>query len=328
MKSTKNLKLILLISILVFIIGFYKVNFTSPSEESSTKQQFSPSFIKTMQPTDDNYEENDYYYEAYNLSSYIGIALYSIDGYGIQADDDWYEIYVSPGHERLLVALLFSHSEGDIDIEVYDSSISYITGNFSVTDDEFINYIVPSSGTYYLRIYLADAGNEYDLWWNTYSYINDDNYEQNDGYLSAYDISPFENVWLNTINGMGVQLDEDWYEIFIARGFEHVIVDLTFSHSSGNIDLAVYDDYGSLIISSTSLTDNEKIDYRLPYNGTFYIKVYGDNSGNSYNLKWDAMFAGPQIPGYNLSILFGITLIISIIFVIEIVKKKPIVQKK
>lgn len=327
MKSTKSLKLILLISILVCIIGFYKGTFTNQPKESSAKQLLSPNFIKTMQP-DDNYEENDYYYEAYNLSSYIATDLYSIDGYGIQADDDWYEIYVSPGYEHLIVVLLFSHSEGDIDIAVYDSSINGITGNYSTSDNEFINVILPSSGTYYLRIYYANAGNEYDLWWNTYPNISDDYYEPNDEYISAYDISSSENVWLSTIHGNGVQLDNDWYEIFITRGFEHLIVDLTFSHSSGNIDLAVYDDFGSLIISSTSLTDNEKIDYRLPYNGTFYIKVYGDNSGNSYNLKWDAMFAGLQIPGYNLSILFGITLIISIIFIVEIVKKKPIVQKK
>jgi len=67
----------------------------------------------------------------------------------------------------LRVELTFNHSEGDIDITVYDSSLSFITASWSSTDNEYINTIVPSSGIYYLLIEWGDAGNEYDLKWSS-----------------------------------------------------------------------------------------------------------------------------------------------------------------
>lgn len=115
---------------------------------------------------DDAYEENDNSLSAYNISLYEQTWLSSIDGLGIQADDDWYEIEVTPGNERLVVNLQFSDSEGDIDLEIYDIGVSFIVGSYSVTDNEYINYVLPSDGTYYLLVYYGDAGNAYDLWWD------------------------------------------------------------------------------------------------------------------------------------------------------------------
>ncbi|MFX0146071.1 MAG: clostripain-related cysteine peptidase, partial [Candidatus Hodarchaeota archaeon] len=242
---------------------------------------------------DDNYEENDYYTQAYNLTAYEDTWLSMIDGPGIQADDDWYEIYISPGYERLLVELTFTHIEGDIDIDVYDVSLSYITGSWSTTDNEYINYVVPSSGTYYLLIYYANLGNEYDLWWNDTLTAGpgDDNYEPNDDYTQAYDLSSYEQIWLYDLNGYGIQADVDWYEIYITSGYEHLVVDLIFSHAAGDIDIDVYDVSLTFITESSSITDNEYIDFILPSNGIYYLVIYGENAGNTYNLWWDDLIS-------------------------------------
>jgi len=240
-------------------------------------------------PTDDNYEENDDYTTAHDLSLNEGTWLSAIDGLGVQADDDWYEIYVDPGNEFLQVTLTFSHAEGNIDIDVYDASLSNIAGSLSVTDNEYINTIVPTSGIYYLEIYGSGAGNEYDLWWDDILVPSDDNYEENDAYTSAYDFSAHKNVWLSTVNGTGVQIDDDWYEIYIDPGYEQLIVDLTFTHIADNLDLGIYDSTGTLVTESTSSTNNEHIDYVLPSSGTYYIKVDGNDIGNEYDLRWNSI---------------------------------------
>jgi len=47
--------------------------------------------------SDDHYEENDTLAAAYDLSSDEQTWLSTINGYGIQADRDWYRIEVTPG---------------------------------------------------------------------------------------------------------------------------------------------------------------------------------------------------------------------------------------
>jgi hypothetical protein len=277
-------------------------------------------------PTDDNYEQNDDYTQAYDLSSDEDTWLSTIDGYGIQADDDWYEIYITSGYERLMVDLIFTHSLGDIDIGVYDASLTLITYSVSTTDNEYIDYLLPSDGTYYLLILGEDAGNEYDLWWDDLSSTGptDDNYEQNDDYTQAYDLSSYEDIWLSTIDGYGIQADDDWYEIYITSGNERLIVDLTFTHSEGDIDLEVYDASLNLIRGSWSTTDNEHLTYTVPSSGTYYLLIWWGDQGNEYDLKWSSGVpseGAPAIPGYNIILLFGSIFAIAIIVIRKLNKK-------
>ena len=120
----------------------------------------------TATSTDDNYEENDTSNAAYDLSSDEGTWLRNIQGLGIQSDDDWYEIYVDAGYERVMVNLDFVHADGDIDLALYDSTGSELDFSAGISDEESIDYVVPVPGTYYLKVYYEDNGNTYDLWWD------------------------------------------------------------------------------------------------------------------------------------------------------------------
>lgn len=118
---------------------------------------------------DDNYEENDTqdtaFHPGYNWEQKW---LSNIDGEGVANDDDWYKIDVAPdGFERVLVDLQFAHADGDIDIQLYDDSGNLLTGGYSVSDNESIDYKVSEPGSYYLRVYpYSGSGNTYDLWWD------------------------------------------------------------------------------------------------------------------------------------------------------------------
>ncbi|MGF1493621.1 MAG: S8 family serine peptidase [Microcoleaceae cyanobacterium] len=122
---------------------------------------------------DDNYEENDSRNNAYDFSNQEQTWLSSINGEGIANDDDWYEIQVNAGEERILVDLQFSDAAGDIDIQLTNSNGGVLVGSYSVTDNESIDYTVSSPGTYYLRVYpYSGSDNTYDLWWDDVSVSN------------------------------------------------------------------------------------------------------------------------------------------------------------
>ena len=238
---------------------------------------------------EDNYEENDTLATAYDLSPQEGVWLSAINGFGTQADEDWYRMYVTPGTERVLVDALFIHSEGDIDIDLYDASGTPLAYSVSSSDNEHIVYTVPTGGAYYyIVVYYGNQGNQYDLWWDDVQPPNDDLYEENDTLATAYDLSSQEGVWLSAINGYGIQADADWYRIDVTPGYERVAIYAQFTHSEGDIDINLYDASGTLLAYSISASDDEYIDYMVPTGGAYYyIAVYYGNQGNQYDLWWN-----------------------------------------
>jgi hypothetical protein len=240
-------------------------------------------------PSDDAYEVNNGYSTAYDLSLDEQDWLTEISGAGIQANDDWYEIYITPGYENLILNCTFSDLAGDINVQIYASDgTTLVAYSWSTSDNEYIDTILPSSGTYYIRVYGHNAGNLYNLWWDDLIRPSDDNYEENDADTTAYDLTANENIWLSTIDGNGIQYDDDWYEIYVDAGNENVYIELLFSHALGNIDLELINSSLSLIAASTSATDNEYIDVIVPSEGTYYIYIEGNNAGNTYDLMWEA----------------------------------------
>jgi len=244
------------------------------------------STLSTSAP-EDFYEPNDNPASAYDLTMSELKWLSLMNGPGTQWNDDWYKILVSSGEERLIVKLIFKQIEGDIDLEIYNSSLDLIAGSYSVVDGEFIDIIVPS-GQYYIKVYYGNMGNHYDLLWDDMNpAIMDDVYEPNDGPGSGYIISANQGMWLSEINGLGIQGDDDWFEIFVNTGFERLIVDCIFSNESGNIDMDIYN--GSLFMIGNSWTNHnhEHIEIIVPSSGVYYIRLHYGNGNNTYDMRWD-----------------------------------------
>ena len=118
-------------------------------------------------PSEDNYEPNNSLSSAYNISSNENVPLSSLNGHGIQNDDDWYRIYVSSGYGRVLINCSFLHDEGDINVRLLDSSGNIVAAAVSETNNETIDHVVSSTGEFYfIQVYFADEGNSYDLVWD------------------------------------------------------------------------------------------------------------------------------------------------------------------
>ena len=231
--------------------------------------------------TDDSYEENDTMGTATDISSneqtwYTGL---------VSDDDDYYEIYVNSGYTEMIIDLHYTHSLGNVDVFLLNSSGSTVASSASSSDNEYINFDVSTGGTYYIRV-TGTSCNDYDLWWDDIppTTCTDDSYEENDTMGAATTI-------VEMVTYSAIANDVDYYEVYL--NWNYMDIDLTFNDSFGNIDLYFLDSSGTVLASSTSTTNNEKIYAPIPSWGTYYILVVGANC-NPYDLWWDDVGSGPS----------------------------------
>ena len=163
---------------------------------------------------------------------------------------------------------------------------------------------------------IANLRNEYDLRWSAISFTGgtDDLYESNNSQSEAYELTGAASSRLSGISGEGVQSDDDWYKITIPSNpyYRMLHIAATFDHDEGDIDIEVFHEGNPFFrftndFSISSATQNDKevgtvsdtvllesyVDDFFPlFNtvvsgvepGTYYIRVHGDNAGNSYDL--------------------------------------------
>lgn len=119
---------------------------------------------------DDEFEDNDKLAQSFDLRGFEGQWLSEIRGEGVAADDDFYVIRVPTGRERVVVDFRVRVERGDVDVRLLNSQGKTIASSANVTDDDYIDFTVPSAGTYFLKVYpFAPQGsfNLYDLKWTT-----------------------------------------------------------------------------------------------------------------------------------------------------------------
>jgi hypothetical protein len=118
----------------------------------------------------------------------------------------------------------------------------------------------------------------------------DDSYEENDtcDWPTPLPVA----TWLNSINGYGIALDDDWFSINVPAGELHVIIDCQFSDSRGDIDLYLHHPgqcTGEALAKSESTDNNELIEYTVASPGLYVVLVKPvAPHGNLYNLHWDS----------------------------------------
>ncbi len=236
---------------------------------------------------DDAFEPNNDIAHAFNLSL---LGPKNVRTEGVQWDEDWYRITVSPQYRQLILDLRFQQYLGDIDMRLYDAKGNLIATSQGNGDDEYLNLILEKGGTYFVQIYGTNHGNRYDFKYSTYfTGGTDDEYEENDTLKTAFDLRKFEGQWLSEIRGEGVAADDDYYMIQVAPGKERVQIDFRYDISRGDIDLRLLNSQGKVVASSANVGSDEFIDFTVANPGVYYLKVYPfapQGSYNMYDLKW------------------------------------------
>jgi hypothetical protein len=191
----------------------------------------------TLAPcVDDAFEEND-------TSAAAAVVPGGLTT-GLQAcptDDDWYSVFLAIG-DTIAVDALFTHAEGDIDMELLDPALTEVDDSTSTSDDESVGpYVATAAGDHFIRVFLsADsgsvAGNAYALDVTlSLATCADDAFEDNDTESAA---SP---ITAGSFTSLGAcPSDDDFYSIPLAAG-DTIDVDLTFFTVEGDIDLQLLD---------------------------------------------------------------------------------------
>jgi len=265
----RKVGLILIVSIFVistFFI-FYSINYPISDPNSEKERDNSEiSYIQNEQPKiSEDYEPNDVFSSAAPISEgyYADLNLSS------DFDEDWFYIWVDFDN-TLIINLNFSHNNGDINLQLRDSSNILIICSNSTTDNESIIYYVGSSDNYYIRIYNK-TNPSYDL-----EIKIDDKFEPNNNFNNAFDIGKGYFSYLKC-------KDDDWFKFWIEKG-EEFTVEIIFSHSIGDLNITLYNWTYGYLTGSYSSDDNEKIKWTANYSGYYYIHIYNLAVYNYYDL--------------------------------------------
>jgi len=118
--------------------------------------------VQSINCTDDRFEDNDSDSVATLLTAGTYTLLRSCLG-----DEDYYEFSLNAG-ATITATISFSHAEGDLDLELWDSSGTQLLFSNSSNDNESITYTTSTPGNYRLRAFMFQergslVGNDYQL---------------------------------------------------------------------------------------------------------------------------------------------------------------------
>lgn len=211
---------------------------------------------------DDMYEENDYLSEATILTygTYYGLILNG-------SDYDIYNISVASGNE-IEVDIIFSHLEGDLNLYLYDPSITLVAYSESTTDNEYITYTALTTG-YYVIVVVSFTEDLYQPYYMIIDTGFDDIFEDNDDWWTPSYIAN------NTLYTNLICRDADFYYFWATEGYL-INVTIEFNYMEGDIDLYLWDYWTvDLWDYSTTATNSENI--FLAANSTDYYLIEVNN---------------------------------------------------
>jgi len=245
---------------------------------------------------DDSMEDNDFLADPgvtdLTAGSYPGLKICG-DGAG-WSDEDFYGLVLT-GSEEVTVTALFSHSDGDIDLELVDANEIAVASSDSVTDDESITACL-EPGQYYIIVYSFDsqinASYDLDIDMPPGGCCTDDSWEPSNGALEAIPVVATDLVdQVNICEG-----DVDWYQIDLQAG-DTLVVDMLFDQLSNDqdLDLYLYDRDGLTNLTpccnstnGQSGTSDEQLTYTVNAAGTYYVVVEGyQSSTNEYIIGFE-----------------------------------------
>ncbi len=209
---------------------------------------------------DDPLEENDTCATATVIADGSQLGLYVE-----KTDEDWYSIALEAGG-TLTVDATFAHSDGDVELELFDScGGTLVASSTTSTDNEQVSIMNSSTSivNYKLRTYIAAADvndcNNLNLTVQITGVVPPDPctgppdvFEPNDSCAAASLLVP------STYSGLAVsKTNQDWYRIQVGPG-QTLGIRMNFIDNNGDLDLSLLSSCGGTLLSSSgSVSDTE-----------------------------------------------------------------------
>ncbi|MCB9593539.1 MAG: hypothetical protein H6719_12465 [Sandaracinaceae bacterium] len=231
--------------------------------------------------TDDSREDNDTATTATRYTAPI------TDGQICSGDEDFFAIAVGMGDEVVVTVDGFSHSAGDLDLELRAADGTILGTSASVRDSESVTYCNGDAATTLTaRVFgFSSAENAYsfraDVAPDPAGCCVDDLGEDDDSRTTARTLTFTSDV--ASAEGTACSGDDDWLAIPMS-GPGTIDVLVLFDHALGDIDIALYDPMGTRLRSAVSSTDDEMMTVDVSGGGTYTLRIYsfGARGGNDW----------------------------------------------
>lgn len=183
-------------------------------------------------------------------------------------EEDWYFIDVPRGH-RLEVSIKFDHAQGDLELLMQDGRGRNLAWSRGTQSEEVASFTPPTPMTVFIRVH--NANNTYDL------HVG----------LSR---TPWNGEVGEAIDCWGA----DWYRVEVDAGKE-LHASIAFAHANGDLDLALFDEKGNELVSSTGQDDEETVRWSAPEARAVLLRVWNPHRArNVYGLRVGVGEAVPE----------------------------------
>ena len=247
--------------------------------------------------TDDRFENNDWLEspDVPEVTNGIYPGLKLCGDKVSWADEDFYGLLLE-STQKVNVDVLFSHSDGDVDLELVDENEEVLASSTSLTDNETVTACLPP-GLYFIIAYSSDRfiNAKYDMVVDLSpgACCEDDDWEPSNLPSQAIPVLSGDIAEDMTI----CKGDEDWYQIDLNAG-DTLVVDLLFDQFrfDQDLDLYLYDVDGQTLLTpccettnGQSATADEQLTYTVSETGTYYVVVDGfeESTNELYLIGFD-----------------------------------------
>ena len=171
----------------------------------------------------------------------------------------------------------FSHAAGDLDMVLVSPDLRVVDRSQRTGDEESVGTSSTDAGRYLFAVYgYRGARGGYRLLLEVDG-VADDSFEENDSIAAAASIGAGDHA-LELI-------DEDWYRVEASRG-QTLSADILFRHAAGDLDLSLHAADGSVLATSESTSDQERVSATASADGAFLVRAYGYRGAQgSYELR-------------------------------------------
>ena len=214
---------------------------------------------------DDSREDNDTVDSATS-----GVSSFS-DGKICAEDVDYFRIDVSRS-SLVSVSIDFTHSSGDLDLRLVNSSGTILESSAGVEDTESVSHCQPEASALYARVegFMGEEnGYSFRVTQRDDTCCTDDALEDDDDLGSARSFTPGSGF-----SGTVCPSDDD-YRRFTVSSPGALEATLLLDPGAGDLDLALYGPSGALVAESTGITDTETIREDVTETGTYTLRVFG-----------------------------------------------------
>ncbi|MBN93707.1 MAG: hypothetical protein CL928_06465 [Deltaproteobacteria bacterium] len=187
-------------------------------------------------------------------------------------DEDWYQFTVTET-ARVVVQVLFSQEDGDVDAFLETASGQVVAEGISSSDNETLDAVLEPNTYLIVVSQFSDSGLINGTRYNmeiseSFAECPEDILEPNNSQEAAVDLPAGTYTGLQVCDG-----DEDWQQVDVAAG-DTIEVALSFSSDEGDIDLRLQDGAGAVLAFSETATDGEDVAYRVEEDGVLWVRVY------------------------------------------------------